>query len=135
MRLALVCAVFAALAIAAPAKAQLETAPTVVKFAGRPHAAVPGGRRRGAPPDCGDRTVASGGRDGGTYLVLGCPFTFLSFSEPQAMVEFFVRVPAGATRVFRACAAEQCRSRPSRSSATARGRRWSWPTPAAADDR
>ena len=104
----LVCAVFAVLASAAPAQAQLETAPTVIPFQDGHTPPVRSGPGQVLPSDCGDRTVASGGRDGGTYLVLGCPFTFLSFSEPQAMVEFFVRMPAGETWVFRACAAEQC---------------------------
>lgn len=104
----LACAVFAVLASAAPAQAQLETAPTVIPFQDGHTPPVRSGPGSVLPSDCGDRTVASGGRDGGTYLVLGCPFTFLSFSEPQAMVEFFVRMPAGETWVFRACAAEQC---------------------------
>ena len=101
----LACAVFAVLASAAPAQAQLETAPTVIPFEDGHTPPVRSGAGAVLRSDCGDRTVASGGRDGGTYLVLGCPFTFLSFSEPQAMVEFFVRMPAGETWVFRACAA------------------------------
>jgi hypothetical protein len=101
----LVCAVFAVLASAAPAQAQLETPPTVINF-------INGQTRAGAgevlSTDCGDRGVAGGGWDGGAHMVLGCPFTFLSFTQPQAMVEFFVRMQAGETWVFRACAGQQC---------------------------
>ncbi len=104
----LVCAVFAVLASAAPAQAQLETAPTVIPFEDGHTPPIRSGAGEVLGSDCGDRTVASGGWNGGTYLILGCPFTFLSFSEPQAMVEFFVRMPAGETWVFRACAGQQC---------------------------
>ena len=104
----LACAVFAVLASAAPAQAQLETAPTVIPFEDGQTPPIRSGAGEVLGSDCGDRTVASGGWNGGTYLVLGCPFTFLSFSEPQAMVEFFVRMPAGETWVFRACAGQQC---------------------------
>ncbi len=102
------CAVFAVLASATPAQAQLETPPTVIPFEDGHTPPIRSGAGEVLASDCGDRTVTSGGWNGGTYLVLGCPFTFLSFSEPQAMVEFYVRMPAGETWVFRACAGEQC---------------------------
>ena len=104
----LACAVFAVLASAAPAQAQLETPPTVIPFEDGHTPPIRSGAGEVLASDCGDRTVASGGWNGGTYLILGCPFTFLSFSEPQAMVEFYVRMPAGETWVFRACAGQQC---------------------------
>ena len=101
----LACAVFAVLASAAPAQAQLETPPTEIRFEdGRTGSGV----GQVLSTECGDRSVASGGWNGGTYLVLACPFKFLSFSEPQSMVEFFVRVPAGQAATFQACDPQQC---------------------------
>ena len=69
----LVCAVFAVLASAAPAQAQLETPPTVIPFQDGHTPPVRSGAGAVLATDCGDRTVASGGWDGGTYLVLGVP--------------------------------------------------------------
>jgi hypothetical protein len=101
----LVCALFAVLASAAPAQAQLETPPTEIRFEdGR----TASGAGQVLTTEC-DRIVASGGWNGGTYLVLGCPSSrFLSFSEPQSMVEFFVRVPVDQTATFQACDPQQC---------------------------
>ena len=105
-------AVFSLLAAAAPAQAQLETPPTVIPFEDGHTPPVRNGPGQVEPTDCSDRTVASGGRDGGTYMVLGCPFTFLNFFSPQATVEFFVRIPAGESATFRACDPQTCSGAP-----------------------
>ncbi len=101
-------AVFAVLAVAAPAQAQLETPPTVIDFEDGQTPPVRSGDGEVLDSgECGDELFA-GGWNRGTYVRLGCPFNFISFTAPQAMVEFFVRVPAGVTMTFRACDPQAC---------------------------
>jgi hypothetical protein len=100
--------VFAVLAVAAPAQAQLEPPPTVISFEDGQPPPVRSGDGELPATDCGDE-ILSGGWNDGTYVELGCAFSrFLSFSSPQAIVEFFVRVPADTTETFRACDPQQC---------------------------
>jgi Thrombospondin type 3 repeat len=91
----------ATLAFAAPASA-LEPPPHVIKFAAGQLAPI---TQDGAHVfgECTSPTVATGGWDGGAYLDLTCGDPFISFDQPQAMVELFVRSPHGNTVTFRAC--------------------------------
>jgi hypothetical protein len=102
VRLAL--ALFAFLLVAAPASAQ---SPSVVTFANSSPAPY---TEAGATFDgeCGADRLAAGGRDGGPHLYLECGFLTLSFSQPQALVELFVRLPAGDAATFSACDLQLC---------------------------
>lgn len=88
---------------AAPAAAQ---SPYVVKF--KPGQVTPveegGAYIRGEYPQV--EVVGQGGWDGGAYLPMPYGYPYMEFKTPQAMVEFFVRTPAGNTTTFRACAFE-----------------------------
>ncbi len=106
MRLAL--AVLAGLLLfAAPASAQ-SPAPSVVTFANTfPMSPF---TESGATFDgeCGVDRIAKGGRDDGPHLYLECGFPTITFQQPQALVELFVRMPAGDTAFFSACGSEAC---------------------------
>ncbi len=103
MRFAL--AVVVTLLVAAPASAQ---SPSVVTFANSfPMSPF---TESGATFDgeCGADRIAKGGRDGGPYLYLECGLPTITFQQPQALVELFVRMPAGDTASFSACDGETC---------------------------
>jgi len=88
---------------AAPASAQ---SPTVVKFRpGQQSPVVEGGAT--IQSYCPEAVIEKGGWDGGAYLPMTCGFPYMQFEKPQAMVEFFVRMPAGSSITFRACPFEQ----------------------------
>jgi hypothetical protein len=95
---------FAALALAAPANAQLAPAPTVIPFADGQRAPVDqGGASVGG--ECPDPVVKTGGWDNGAFLPTTCGYAYIHFERPQAMVELYARVPAGSPpAILRACA-------------------------------
>jgi hypothetical protein len=90
-------------ALAAPAQAA-SPGPTIRPFddqqVGESMTGVyPGSDIRFAPAgnnDCSEGVAASGGNFGPRYLAGGCPAEIhINFTQPQAIVEFFYRVPAG----------------------------------------
>jgi hypothetical protein len=91
MRLALL-TVLAAVLVAAPARAQLDPAPSVRTFADgfSPN-------EFDSPPACPGSVIASGGRDGGPFLRIPCgsPQLRILLPQPAQIVEFFVRAPSG----------------------------------------
>lgn len=103
-------AVFAVLAVAAPAQAQTTPPPTVIDFEDGQTTPIENGDGRLSPSgECSDQPIRGGGWNNGTYLRLCGLSFFLSFRAPQAMVEFFVRLPAGEFATFSACSnAQEC---------------------------
>lgn len=102
-------ALLLAVAWAAPAAAQ---SPTVVKF--KPGQASPlaeaGATIRS---HCPQDVIEKGGWDGGAYMPMTCGGLIMSFEKPQAMVGFFIRVPAGSAVSLRACGIDdRCRAQP-----------------------
>jgi len=96
-------ALVAFFALAAPARAQLAPAPSVVKFdAGDRTPIDQAGAHVNA--ECGGTGTSSGGWDTGSYLPLECSGFWTDFDTPQAVVELWVRVPDGTPPVtLRAC--------------------------------
>lgn len=87
---------------ATPAAAQ---SPYVVKFkAGQTTAFEEGGAYISS--ECGGTAEASGGWDGGPFMPAKCGYPYFQFQQPQAIVELFVRVPAGGGATFEACPSE-----------------------------
>ena len=104
---AVVVAVFAVLATAAPAQAQLETPPKLIVFTvGQDIPVTEQGAR--ITSDCTNQIVPSGGWDGSAYYHIPCSTPHMSFDERQAMVEFFVRLAPGTRFTFLACQGESC---------------------------
>ncbi|MDA0169551.1 hypothetical protein OJ998_10695 [Solirubrobacter taibaiensis] len=92
---------------AAPASAQ---SPTVVKFKpGQASPVVEGGAT--IQSYCPQDVIGTGGWDGGAYLPMTCGLLDIRLEKPQAMVEFFIRVPAGSAVSLRACGIDDmCRA-------------------------
>ncbi|RKQ90571.1 thrombospondin type 3 repeat-containing protein [Solirubrobacter pauli] len=85
--------------LAGPAAAQ---SPTVVKF--KPGQSTPveeGGAYISS--ECGGTAETGSDPDRGTYMPAKCGYPYLQFQAPQALVELFVRVPAGGGVTFEAC--------------------------------
>ncbi|HEX6026111.1 MAG TPA: hypothetical protein VFZ00_29230 [Solirubrobacter sp.] len=99
-------ALFAVLALAAPAQAQ--STPTVMDFEDGRSTPIEVGDGTLAPSgECSDQAIRGGGWNNGTYLRFCGQQFFLSFAARQAMVEFFVRIPAGEFIRFSACSDTQ----------------------------
>jgi hypothetical protein len=99
----LLASVLIALAVASPAAAQTP-APTVITFE-KGLSAGDGA----LDPQCA-QTQPTGGRDGGPYANLRCPYVFLHLAKAQRIVELFARVPKGLAVTFEACTSstERC---------------------------
>jgi hypothetical protein len=105
MRL-LLAVLVAAVVLAAPARAQTP-APTVATFEAVASSPSPVGAATFSS-ECRGPTGVPGGWNGGGYWNLPCAYPFITFSQPQRIVEFFARVPAGSSTTFVACAMERC---------------------------
>jgi hypothetical protein len=106
MRVALLVAVLLGV-FAAPAAAQ---SPYVIKFKPGVYDGITEGGARISSGECSSITVAErGGWDDGPFLEMSCGLPRIEFQQPQAMVEFFVRVEAGRSITFSACrGSEDC---------------------------
>ncbi|MDA0180406.1 thrombospondin type 3 repeat-containing protein [Solirubrobacter phytolaccae] len=87
---------------AAPAAAQ---SPYVIKFKGGQSGFFEEGGAS-VSSECGGTGVAAGGWDGGAFMPVKCGYPYIQFQAPQAIVEFFVRLPAGNAVTFGACPME-----------------------------